>query len=159
MLNVGISEYKIVKYPDKIRAIGLGSCCGIVLYDDFNKIAGMVHILLDEYKGDSKLVNKAKYANLGIELLYNEMEKMGANKRLIKAKIAGGACMFNVSDKKNSIFTVGERNVKATKHTLAKLRIPIISEDTLGNTGRTIIFDTETNKLLIKVIGVNEKYI
>ena len=36
--NVGIADYKIIKSPDQIMTVGLGSCCGVVIYDEINKI-------------------------------------------------------------------------------------------------------------------------
>ena len=49
-ITVGIADFNIVKAPDRISTIGLGSCCGVVIYDEVNKIAGLVHILLAESK-------------------------------------------------------------------------------------------------------------
>jgi chemotaxis protein CheD len=158
-VTVGIAEFKIIKAPNQIMTIGLGSCCGVVLYDEINKIAGLVHVLLPNSNNEKNIVNKAKYADTGIALLYNEMKKAGANTRFIKGKLAGGAHMFNFKNTGSSIFTVGEKNVKACKETLAKLNISIVSEDVLGSNGRTIIFDTLTNKLRIKSIGKIEKVI
>ncbi|MGL6107884.1 chemotaxis protein CheD [Romboutsia sp.] len=158
-VTVGIADYKIVKAPNQIMTIGLGSCCGVVLYDERNKIAGLVHVLLPNSKNEKVVANKAKYADTGIVLLYEEMKKAGANTRCIRAKLAGGAHMFNFKNTENSIFSVGEKNVKACKQTLAKLNISIFAEDVLGSNGRTIIFDTLTNKLRVKSIGKNEKII
>jgi chemotaxis protein CheD len=158
-VTVGIAEFKVVKAPNQIMTIGLGSCCGVVLYDEINKIAGLVHILLSDSKYEKNLVNKAKYADTGIILLYEEMKRVGANPRFIRAKLAGGAHMFNFKNTGNSIFTIGERNVKSCKETLAKLNIAIVSEDVLGSCGRTIIFDTLTNKLRIKSVGKSENFI
>lgn len=159
MEMVGIAEYKIVRDPQKIMTIGLGSCCGVVLYDEINKIAGLVHILLSNSQNEKMLINKAKYADTGIMALYEDMKKLGANSRFIRAKIAGGAHMFNFNNSSSSVFTIGEKNVKSCKETLAKLNIPIISEDTLGTCGRTIVFDTRTNKLHVKSVGKGEKLI
>ncbi|WP_434798884.1 chemotaxis protein CheD [Terrisporobacter vanillatitrophus] len=159
METVGIAEYKIVKVPQKIMTIGLGSCCGVILYDEINKIAGLVHILLSSSKNEKIIVNKAKYADTGIVALYEDMKKLGANSRFIRAKLAGGAHMFNFNNSSSSVFTIGEKNVKSCKETLAKLNIPIVSEDTLGTCGRTIVFDTTTNKLHVKSVGKGEKLI
>ena len=158
-VTVGIADFNIVKAPNQIKTIGLGSCCGVVLYDEINKIAGLIHILLPDSKHEKNIVNKAKYADTGIVLLYEEMKKAGANTGFIRAKLAGGAHMFNFKNTSSSIFTIGEKNVKACKETLAKLNISIVSEDVLGSCGRTIVFDTITNKLRVKSIGKNEKVI
>lgn len=156
---VGIADFKIVKAPNQIMTVGLGSCCGVVLYDETSRIAGLVHVLLSDSKFEKNVVNKAKYADSGINLLYQEMIRAGANTRFIRAKLAGGAHMFNFKNTGNSIFTIGERNVKACKETLAKLKISIVSEDVLGSCGRTIVFDTTTSKLRIKSVGKSDKYI
>ena len=34
--NVGIADYKILKSPDLIMTVGLGSCCGVVIVDEIN---------------------------------------------------------------------------------------------------------------------------
>ena len=77
--NVGIADYKIIKSPDQIMTVGLGSCCGVVIYDEINKIAGLVHILLSESKTEKNLTNRSKFADTGITLLYEELRKKGAN--------------------------------------------------------------------------------
>ncbi len=40
-----------------------------------------------------------------------------------------------------------------------KLNVSIVSEDVLGSCGRTIVFDTLTNKLKVKSVGKGEKFI
>lgn len=156
---VGIAEYKVVKYPMKVMTVGLGSCCGVVLYDEVNKIAGLVHILLADSSSEKIITNKSKYADTGIKALYEDMKTKGAKPMYIKAKIAGGAHMFNFNNGKNSIFTIGEKNVIACKKTLKKLNIPIVSEDVLGTIGRTITFDIVSCKLSVKSVGKDEKII
>lgn len=115
IITVGIAEYNIVRAPEKIMTVGLGSCCGVVLYDEINKISGLVHILLPNSKVDKKMDNKAKYADSGIYLLYEQMIKSGANQRLLRAKLAGGAHMFNFKTSNNSIFTIGEKMLNHVK--------------------------------------------
>ena len=158
---IGIADMNIVRVPDKISTIGLGSCCGVVLFDRRTKTAGMVHVLLPKSANSSDATNKAKFADTGIVMLYQKMcAATGPAKPSLVAKLAGGAHMFgNASMKGNDLLNVGARNVQACKETLQALRIPIIAEDTLGNYGRTITFDPATEKLLIKTAGLGEKTI
>ncbi len=67
-----MAEYGVVESPDQLITIGLGSCVGITLYDKYNKVGGMVHIMLPENR---KGLKPAKYADTGIPLLIEEMEK------------------------------------------------------------------------------------
>ncbi|MDO5111662.1 MAG: chemotaxis protein CheD [Clostridia bacterium] len=159
---IGIADMNIVRAPDKISTIGLGSCCGVVLYDSRFKISGMVHVLLPRSTPGGDVVNKAKFADTGIVLLAQKLAaQMAPVKPMFKCKLAGGAHMFNYSSAtaKNDLLNVGARNVQVCKEVLKAMRIPIVAEDTLGTYGRTITFDPETEKLLIKTAGQGERTI
>jgi CheD. len=156
--RVGMADAKITKCPGKLITVGLGSCVGIVLYDKMTKISGLVHIMLPYSTQSKNNTNKLKFADTGISTLIDMMLEAGADKRYIVSKIAGGAQMF--ATKANlDIMNIGSRNVIATKDVLASLNIPLISEDTGGNYGRTIEFDSKNGKLLIKTIGHGIKFI
>lgn len=156
--RVGMADAKVTQSPGILTTIGLGSCVGIVLYDPLTKIAGLVHIMLPYSDKISDNSNKLKFADTGIQILIEEMVKIGANSKRLISKIAGGAQMF--SSKINSdIMNIGERNAIATKEALGKLGIPIVAEDIGGNYGRTIEFYSEDGRLLVKTIGYGIKYI
>lgn len=150
--KVGMADLKVVKFPDKVTTLGLGSCIGITLYDRISKIGGLVHIMLPSSMEIKNNSNKAKFADTGIELLIEEMVKLGARKRNIVAKIAGGAQMFNFNTT-NNLLKIGERNAIASRNTLKKFGIPITADDTGGNFGRTIELNTENGALKVKTIG------
>ena len=158
MIKVGMADMNLCSAPDAITTLGLGSCVGIVLYDATKKICGMVHVMLPDSTQIRNNQNLAKFADTGIEALLSELLKMGANRRCITAKIAGGAQMFAFSTN-NDMLRVGERNVEATKRKLAQLGIPILAEDTGLTYGRTIEFYPENGNLLIKAVGKTMKTI
>ena len=140
-----MAEFAISSAPDVLITIGLGSCVGIALYDKRSKIGGLLHIMLPTNKKDLK---PAKYADTGIPHMIEEMEKKGAKKRRMVAKIAGGAQMFSMGGD-NSGLKVGERNVIKVKDILKEKNIDIIGEDVGKNYGRTMKFYTEDGKVLI----------
>ncbi|MDI6604135.1 MAG: chemotaxis protein CheD [Thermoanaerobacteraceae bacterium] len=157
-IRVGMADAKVIKYPGKLHTIGLGSCVGIALYDIDTKISGLAHIMLPYSSITAHNTNKFKFADTGIEMLINMMEEIGAKRKKIVSKIAGGAQMF--SSKVNlDIMNIGNRNVVATKEVLSEFNIPLISEDTGGNYGRTIEFNSNDGKMLIKTIGHGIKFI
>ena len=82
---------------------------------------------------------------------------MGQKKNII-AKLAGGAQMFAFRQSLD-LMRIGHRNVVAARERLNELEIPIVSEDTGGNHGRTIILDSGTGILRIKTIGYGIKEI
>ncbi|MDP4179460.1 MAG: chemotaxis protein CheD [Bacillota bacterium] len=157
-IKVGMADYKVSSHPGVLVTLGLGSCVGIALYDSTTKIIGMAHIMLPSSKIAKTVVNEAKFADTAIVRLLEGMIKLGANKRSITAKLAGGAQMFSFNDSSDSI-RIGLRNIAASKEALAELGIPIIAEDVGGNHGRTIELNSSDGKLTIKTVGFGLKYI
>jgi chemotaxis protein CheD len=158
VIKVGIAQMNIVKVPNTIRTSGLGSCVGVVLYDEHKHIAGMIHVMLpDSSLGRMGVVNIAKFADTGITALIELLEKEGVTKASLKAKLAGGAQMFQFTSDKDTM-RIGPRNVEAVKEQLKKHHIRITGEDTGGNSGRTIEFNPQTCKLNIRTVnqGVSE---
>jgi Chemotaxis protein; stimulates methylation of MCP proteins len=150
IVKVGIADLNVVTSPDSLISYALGSCVGICLYDNLAKVAGMSHILLPVSKpGDENLM---KYADTAIPLLIKKMEEQKASKFRLKAKIAGGANMFQAFATGNTA-SIGDRNVEMTKEVLKKLGIQIIAEETGGSTGRTIEFHAEDGILSIKSLS------
>lgn len=152
IIKVGMAELNIVQEPDILTTLGLGSCVGIILYDQAIKIGGLVHIMLPNSKQIKNNENKAKFADTGIQFLLDKMLGKGCEKSRIIAKITGGSQMFSFQSD-NDMMKIGQRNVLATKEVLNFLKIPIIAEDTGGNYGRTIEFHTINGNLIIKTIG------
>jgi len=158
VIKVGIAQMDVVKAPNTIRTSGLGSCVGVILYDESKQIAGLIHVMLpDSSLGRSDAVNVAKFADTGIKALIELLKLEGVHAFRLKAKIAGGAQMFQFTSDKDSM-RIGPRNVEAVKVELRKNSIPLVAEDTGGNSGRTIEFDPITSKLNIRTVnqGVSE---
>ncbi|MBU3208882.1 chemotaxis protein CheD [Clostridium algidicarnis] len=155
-VRIGIADLNVVSSPGKIITVGLGSCIGIALYDNKISLGGLAHIMLPDSTQFNSLSKPLKFADLAIPLLLEKMERAGAKKRNIKAKIAGGASMFNFSDK-GMINDIGNRNGLAVKASLEKLCIPLISIDIGGNKGRTMILDAESGIVYIRTVGMGTK--
>ncbi len=153
VIKVGIAQMDVVKEPNTIRTSGLGSCVGVVLYDESKKIAGLVHVMLpDSSLGKTDTINEAKFADTGIKGLIDMLKLEGVQPFRLKAKIAGGAQMFRFTTDKDSM-RIGPRNVEAVKTELKKFGIPIVAEDTGGNSGRTIEFNPTTCMLNIRTVN------
>lgn len=151
-IKVGIADLNLVLPPGTIITIGLGSCVGISLYDKSKKIAGLAHIMLPDSSQFSEVKTPMKFADLAIPILLEKMIEKGCKSNQLTAKIAGGASMFNFTDK-SIISDIGTRNVASVKAALEKERIPIIAEDVGGNKGRTMIVDSEDGKVTLKIVG------
>ena len=157
-VRVGIADAKIISAPNSIMTIGLGSCVGIALYDTGKKIAALIHIMLPDSHAFKSVTNPYKFADLAIPLILEEMTKRGCIKKNVVAKIAGGASMFKFSEKSiNS--DIGNRNIEAVREAINREGIIIAAEDVGGTKGRTMFVESESGKVLIRIVGQGIKEI
>jgi chemotaxis protein CheD len=159
IVKVGIADLNVVTGPDMIRTSGLGSCVGVVIYNTHKEIAGMAHVMLpDSSLGKQASLNQYKYADTAIDILVDKLCSKGVRKSQLKAKLAGGAQMFQINTA-NEIMRIGNRNVQAVLKKLEEHNIPVESSDVGGNYGRTIEFNPQTGKLKIRTITKGEHFI
>ena len=126
MVKVGMADLNVAKAPDSLTTLGLGSCIGLTLYDPVTKVGGMVHYMLPDSTKLKNNTNIAKFGDTGIRELLKQVLAHGANQRRLVAKIAGGACMFEMSGL-SSVGHVGERNAEQARlvlHRSAHLCLP-----------------------------------
>ncbi|RPI92917.1 MAG: chemotaxis protein CheD [Spirochaetales bacterium] len=153
LINIGVSQMGASSSPTVLRTI-LGSCVGVCIYDRMKKVGGMAHILLPNNPGDG---NPEKYADSAIPLLIARLVRDGANKEFLSAKLAGGASMFKFNASV-TLGQIGERNVEESKKILEKSNIPVLEQDTGGNTGRVIDFFLEDGRMKVKAGGQEKLY-
>lgn len=159
IIKVGMADLKTCVSPNGVTTLGLGSCVGIAIRDPVTKIGGLAHIMLpDSTAITNGQHNVAKFADTGIVELVKQMEKIGAKRSRMVAKIAGGATMFAFQGQ-GGVGQVGNRNVESVKKKLAELKIPILAQDTGKNYGRTVIFYPETGDFHIRAVGKSETII
>ncbi len=156
IVKVGMADLNSAQHPCMITTLGLGSCVGVALYDSATKIVGLAHVMLPSSEQAKNNSNRAKFADTAIVKLVDDMIRLGARRERITAKLAGGAQMFAFSQG-SDLMRIGHRNVIASKEKLKELNIPVISEDTGGNYGRTIEIYSEDGRLMVKTIGFGTK--
>ena len=76
------------------------------------------------------------------------MESRGSKKENLIVKLYGGS----TAGRNTAVFNPGIKNIEMAKKKLIEWSIPIISEDTGGCYGRTIIFNTYTNEIVVKML-------
>jgi chemotaxis protein CheD len=143
-IKVGIADFAVGDSESRLSTSGLGSCVGIALHDDRAGISGLAHAMLPAGEGRD---DEAKYVDTAIHALVVAMEKAGASRRRIRAKLAGGSTMFQFDSTDES---VGDRNVAAARETLSALEIPIDGTDVGGDHGRSLELDGATGDLHVR---------
>ncbi len=157
-LIVGISDIKISNAPnDVIITYALGSCIGISVYDPVAKVGGLLHYMLPDSTLDEKKAkdNPAMFADTGIPTLFKACYSLGAEKRRIIVKAAGGASILDDTN----FFRIGQKNIMAMRKIFWKNNVMIASEDTGANHNRTVRLDMATGKTFVRTSGGEMKEI
>jgi len=158
MIKVGMADLNTATNGEVLKTTGLGSCVGLSLYDPKQRIAGLAHVMLPSSSIAREVpINVAKYADTAIPELIERMLAHGASIGSIQAKMAGGAQMFTLPGQTDSL-RIGPRNVESCLLMLEQYNIPLISQDTGGNFGRTIEVSSENGILTIRSVqkGIKE---
>lgn len=158
VIKVGMADLAVCVSPDSVTTVGLGSCVGVALRDPVSKVGGLAHVMLPDSTHMRNVTNVAKFADTGIEEIVRLMVKQGANRNKLVAKLAGGAQMFAFGSN-NNLVRIGEQNVEACKKKLKEMGIPVLSQDTGLNYGRTVIFYPENGDYVIKSVNKEVKTI
>jgi chemotaxis protein CheD len=129
---------------DMLIMTTLGSCIAVCLWDRNARIGGMNHFMLPDNGGSG--ADSGRYGSFAMELLINEMMKMGANRMGMEAKVFGGGAVISGM----SSINVGERNTEFVMDYLKTERIPIVSKDVLDIYPRKVCFLPASGKAMVK---------
>lgn len=132
-----------VSNEDLVVMTVLGSCIAACIWDGKARTGGMNHFMLPEGDGGE---GSGRYGSYAMELLINEMFKLGARRETMQAKIFGGAQVMAGFTTMN----VGERNTQFVLDYLSTERIPVVSQDVLDIHPRKVCFFPVTGKALVK---------
>ncbi len=150
--NIHIGEYHASNTPVIISTL-LGPCVAVCLYDKVRKIGGMNHILLPGGAPDRVDIIDSRYGINAMELLINQMMKLGADRYKLTAKVFGGAAILSAI---SSEFNMGMKNVESVISFLEIEKIPIINYNFGGVDSRRIYYHSDTDEVLIKRIKSRE---
>ena len=144
---VGVADMKLSKKcEDIIVTHALGSCLGIVVYDDLVKVAGMLHVMLPNSEIKTSAMdekNPYMFVDIGVPMLFKQAYSMGAEKKRMKVYVAGGAG-------EDKIFAIGKRNYMFLRKLLWKNGVRITAEEVGGTIARNMYVETASGKVWIQ---------
>jgi len=143
-VKVGVSDAEVTSRDVTLVTSGLGSCLGVALYDPQSDIGGLLHAMLPEsadHPGPPE-----KFVVDGIDQMIDDLDRAGASRRSIRAKLAGASSMLDLETESAS---VGEQNVDAAHRALTARNVPIEDADTGGSNGRSLQFEPAEGELLV----------
>lgn len=148
-LIIGIGDLKVSNNSsDVLITYALGSCIGVAIYDPVVKVGGMLHYMLPESSLDAVKAKEkpGMFADTGIQLLFKSCYSLGAEKKRIMIKVAGGASILD----NTNYFRIGEKNIMALRKIFWRNKVFIDGEDTGKNYNRTMVLNIYDGKVLVK---------
>ncbi len=136
-INIVQGHHYVDDDPATILTTILGSCIAACIWDPAAGVGGMNHFLLPGEGGANGQVPKGEVQRYGVhlmELLINDLLRLGAQKSRLKAKLFGGACMIK------GLTDIGALNAAFAEKFLMDEGIDLLGGSLRGEHGRRIQF-------------------
>ncbi len=140
-------EYYVTR-RDMLLVTTLGSCVAACIRDRGNGIGGMNHFMLPENaqeEGGWGAVS-TRYGTYAMEMLINQLIKLGAHRDNLEAKLFGGGAVI----RNMTAINVGERNARFGLEYLRTEGIPVIASDLLDIHPRKVYYFPKSGRVLVK---------
>ena len=145
---IHVGEVFVGRKPTVVQTL-LGSCVSVCLIDRTAGLGGMNHILLPGKPDLHSFDASARYGVNAMEILIGGIQRAGASRGRLEAKVFGGANVLTGLDK---TFNPGFRNGAFVMEFLELEKIPVIGHDIGGFNARRIYLRTDTGDVFMKRI-------
>jgi len=126
----------------------LGSCVAACIYDKNQAIGGMNHFMLPDKRrnGSDILGLSTRYGVYAMEIMINELLKMGAKRSNLEAKVFGGGNVLRGF----TVNKVGHNNAEFVIEYLNREGIKIAAQDLLDIYPRKVYYFPRSCRVLVK---------
>lgn len=140
-------EYYVTA-SDLVLVTVLGSCVSACIRDAATGIGGLNHFMLPEGGGESNALasSSARYGTNAMELLINQLIKLGARRSYLEVKVFGGGNVLSGL----TVTEVGARNAAFVLEYLRREGMRVVAKDLVGSLPRKIYFFPATGKVMVK---------
>jgi chemotaxis protein CheD len=145
-IHVGQGEHHVTGDPEVMLTTILGSCVAMCLRDPQAGVGGMNHFLLPDGPGTGTGASR-RYGAYAMEILINEVLKIGARRDRLQAKLFGGGRMFE------SLADVGTANADFAERFLQDEAIPMVGGSLRGAGARRVQFWPVTGRALQRAVA------
>jgi len=156
ILSVRLGEYAVARGEGRLAALGLGSCIAVLLHDGNARVGGLVHVVLPDRSFARDTANPAKFADVAVPFLVDQLRRAGAVPERLTARLVGGACMFRDLLPPN-VRHMGQRNLEAVRAALDVVGVPVVGEDVGDDFGRSVVFDVAQGTATVRTVGRGER--
>ncbi|MEA3121462.1 MAG: chemotaxis protein CheD [Paraburkholderia sp.] len=139
---------------DMVLVTVLGSCVAACIYDRTAGIGGMNHFMLPDDGDPAQVASESmRYGAYAMEVLINELIKMGGQRERFEAKVFGGAAVLAAM----TTINIGDRNAEFVRRYLGLEKIRIAAEDLEGVHPRKVAFMPATGQVMVKKLRLQQE--
>lgn len=142
-------EYYVTERAEAVCTV-LGSCVSACIRDRVHGFGGMNHFMLpiDQSQGNgawSEGVSAAtRYGNVAMEMLINDLLKLGARRQNLEVKLVGGGKVLA------AMTDVGANNIEFVRKYVQTEGFAVSGEDLGGSFPRKVYYFPDTGKVRVK---------
>lgn len=151
-LVVDIADLKVSNdQRAELVTYSLGSCIGVTVWDPEVRVGGMIHFTLPDSSiaPEKAKTRPAMFADTGIPVLFRSAYELGASKKRLIVKVAGGSTLLD----DNGTFNIGKRNYVMLRKIFWKNGVLIDGEHVGGSLSRTVRLNVETGRVALRIRG------
>lgn len=133
---------------DMLLVTVLGSCVCACIRDKVSGVGGMNHFMLPDagQEQNNPLGASARYGAYAMEILLNQLFKMGVKRGNLEAKVFGGGAVLRGF----TVANIGEKNAEFVLKFLDTENIPVVAQDLLDIHPRKVYFFPRTGLVRVK---------
>lgn len=138
----------------------LGSCVAVCLYDVVSGVGGMNHFVLPHTPLNQSA--SRRHAEVAIADLVHAVQRLGANRRTLRAKLFGGCTLLyrlGASQMSPKVLQVGQNNVNEARALLGCHGIPIVRERVLQDSGMMVKMLTSTGDVWCRRVAAPQRVV
>ncbi len=124
----------------------LGSCVSVTLWQPRLRVGAMSHFVLPGSNVARGLPANGRYAEDSLELMLQDLRRLGVQDADCQAKVFGGGAMFEGRPG----LDIGRQNGEAAKAMLRARGLQIVSESLFDAVHRRIVFDVGSGEVWVR---------
>ena len=146
-VHITQGEYATGDTADTVISTLLGSCVSVCLWDEVARVGGMNHMLLAVSETNTGVCN-LEGVN-AMEILINDIAKLGGQRHRLQAKVFGGAQMIA------GLSSIGGKNAAFALEFLENENIACVGQSVGGTQARNLKFWPSTGRVMQRVTGAD----
>jgi len=129
--HVASGSFEVGSTQPRLLQAFLGTCVGVAIVDADAGVGGMIHLLLPEPVSPWAVDQPGKYATTGMPLFIEELARLGASPKHMRAVMAGGALVGPLTHQDIHL-DIGGRTAEKVLEVLNDRQIEVVQSETGG---------------------------